>query len=199
MQAVQPLTAEQSRLVEENIKLVHAVAGRFFEEGRNVGLDYEDLVSLAFIGLCQGARLYDASISKPSTYLWRCCARVIQRGIICERIAHGSRVNAKYCSLDALIPERKEDGSYGDSFYYFVADPCADVEESVVSRLYVEQMKEKALDMGQTDRDRRIIRRWTEGMTLRAIAKEEGISMQAVQHKTSRCKKAFIASKKEEM
>lgn len=198
MQAVQPLTAEQNRLVEKNIKLVHAVAGRFFEEGRNVGLDYEDLVSLASIGLCQGARLYDASISKPSTYLWRCCARVIQRGIICERIAHGSRVNAKYYSLDAPLPER-EDGSYGDSFYFFVADPCADVEESVVSKMYVEQMREKALAMGQTDRDRRIIHRWTEGMTLRAIAKEEGISMQAVQRKTSRCKKAFIASKKEEM
>lgn len=198
MQTVQPLTAEQSRLVEENIKLVHAVAGRFIDEGRNAGLDYDDLVSFASIGLCQGARLYDASISKPSTYLWRCCARAIQRGIIYERLAHGSRVNAKYRSLDARIPER-EDGSCGDSFYFFIADPCADVEESVVSRLYMEQMKEKTLDIGKTDRDRRIIRRWTEGMTLREIAKMEGISMQAVQHKTSRCKKALIASVKEEM
>lgn len=201
MQAVRALTAEQNRLVEENIKLTYAVAGRFSNEGRDVGLDYDDLVSLASIGLCRGAQLYDASISKPTTYLWRCCARVVQRGITYERLAHGSRVNAKYRSLDAPLPER-EDGSYGDSYYFFVADPCADVEESVVSRLYAEQLQketmETALSLAQTDRERRIIRRWVDGMTLRAIAKEEGISMQAVQQKTSRCRKAMIALREKE-
>lgn len=195
MKKMQPLTNAQQRLVEENIGLAHSVAGGFLLKGRAVGMDYDDLVSLAYIGLCRGAQLYDASISKPSTYLWRWCAGAIERGIVCEHLAHGSRVNAKYYSLDAPLPER-EDGSSGDSFHCFIVDPCADVEESVVSKL---DIQEKALDMGRTERDKRIIRRWLDGMTLREIAKLEGISMQAVQHKTSRCKKALIASAKEEM
>ena len=61
----QPLTAAQSRLVTENLGLVHACANRF----RGRGAEYEDLYQAGCLGLVKAARGFDESLGfRFSTY-----------------------------------------------------------------------------------------------------------------------------------
>lgn len=199
---MQPLTAEQRRLVEENLGVAHAIAGRFIREGRAAGLSYDDLVSLACVGLCRGARLYDPAIAKPSTYFWRCCTTRVQRGVMHEHRAHGRDANFSVVSLDQAIPVTDEGDSdnaaKSANMYFFVADPSADVETEAVEKRYAEQVADYAFTLGRTERDRRIIKQWLKGCTLREIAEREGLSMQAVHQKTARYRKRIIAKYGEE-
>lgn len=199
---MQPLTAEQRRLVEENLWVARTIARRFICEGRTAGLSYDDLVSMAYMGLCRGARLYNPAIAKPSTYFWRCCTTRVQNGIMHEHHAHGRDANFSVISLDQVVPTLDEGDSDGTAksanMYFFVADPFADVEAETVEKRYAEQLAEYAFALGRTERDRRIIRQWLNGCKLREIAKREGLSMQAVQQKTARYRKRIIAKHREE-
>lgn len=199
---MQPLTAEQRRLVEENLWVARAIARRFICEGRTAGLSYDDLVSMAYMGLCRGARLYNPAIAKPSTYFWRCCTARVLSGIMREHRAHGRDANCSVISLDQVLPTL-DDGdsdaaSKSTNMYFFVADPFANVETEAVEKRYAEQLAEYVFALGRTDRDRRIVRQWLNGCTLRGIAKREGLSMQAVQQKTARYRKRIIAKHREE-
>ena len=57
----------RNELVEKNIKLAYFVAARF----QNCGIEYEDLVSICFLGLIKAADTYNPERSKFSSYAYR--------------------------------------------------------------------------------------------------------------------------------
>ena len=70
---MQALTESQRRLVEQNIGLAGCAAVRFRRSGKTVGLELDDLFSIACMGLVYGAQRYDPAVSRPGTYLYDCC------------------------------------------------------------------------------------------------------------------------------
>ena len=70
---MQALTESKRRLVEQNIGLAGCAAVRFRRIGKTVGLELDDLFSIACMGLVYGAQRYDPAVSRPGTYLYDCC------------------------------------------------------------------------------------------------------------------------------
>ena len=68
------MTDAQQKLVEENLKLVHAVIWKYYP---SFGRD-DDLHSCATIGLCQAAMTWDESKSKFTTYACSCIRNAIR-------------------------------------------------------------------------------------------------------------------------
>lgn len=58
------MTTEREKLVLDYLNLARKIAGRY----RNVGIDYEDLVSIAFLGLVKAANSYNQEKAKFVSY-----------------------------------------------------------------------------------------------------------------------------------
>ncbi|MCL2531563.1 MAG: sigma-70 family RNA polymerase sigma factor [Oscillospiraceae bacterium] len=91
------MTAEQKKRCEENIKLVYFFANKY----RNCALEYDDIVSLAQLGLCKAAISYDPTRGLAfSSFAGRC----IYCEIFCEvRKRNVSSRKAVVLSLDAPL------------------------------------------------------------------------------------------------
>ncbi len=77
-----PLTAAQSILVEQNMRLVHKIANQLFRafHRQNRILDYDDAVQYGMIGLIRAVQLHDGKSSAFSTYAWPAIKSHILRG-----------------------------------------------------------------------------------------------------------------------
>jgi RNA polymerase sporulation-specific sigma factor len=71
------MTDEQEKLVTENLRL----AGYFAKKYARSGLEFDDLYSIACVGLCKAALHYDPARSKFSTYASRCMANEINMAL----------------------------------------------------------------------------------------------------------------------
>ena len=76
-----PLTDSERALVTQHVRLAGLAASRTREYGRRVGFEFDELFSIACLGLVKGIRNFDPSISKPSTFLYTCCMREVLRTI----------------------------------------------------------------------------------------------------------------------
>lgn len=69
MKFERPLTAEQQKLVEEHMRLVHWTVRRYITVNEQVcGLGYEDLCQEGSIALCYAAATYHSDAAKFNTY-----------------------------------------------------------------------------------------------------------------------------------
>lgn len=111
----------RNELVEKNIKLAYFVAARF----QNCGIEYEDLVSICFLGLIKAADTYNPERSKFSSYACR-----IMENEVLQEIRRVKRRKCRTVSLDGEIGEEH------DSFYEIVPDPHDCYAKFTASCLY---------------------------------------------------------------
>ena len=105
------LTESQRRLVEQNIGLAGCAAARFRRSGKTVGLELDDLFSIACMGLVYGAQRYDPAVSRPGTYLFDCCQWMLLTELRHRR--RKCRAGTVY-SLDMPVVMGREVVTYGD-------------------------------------------------------------------------------------
>ena len=165
----QALTASQKQLVEENIQLASYVARRFTNIMRYTGLDYDDLVSLAYMGLCRGARLYDPERSNPSTYLVRCCETTILQELRKWRTRRGSTQVISLESTAWFLDNPA--ATLGD----VVADKDTDVESEAIAHVALRRVMEES-----TERELTILKLYNLGMSQSAISPIIGVSQSHV-------------------
>lgn len=162
------LTDSQRRLVEDNIRLATFVAKRFTGAMECTGLDFDDLFSLACLGLCHGARLYNPAISKPSTYLCRCCESIILQELRKERRRMGI---ARTVSLDAPVPWNLDaELTLGD-----VLEAPNTVENEAIAHMALTHVLEEATELEQT-----ALQLYASGMSQTEIALIVGVSQSYV-------------------
>lgn len=160
----QALTASQKQLVEENIQLASYVARRFTNIMRYTGLDYDDLVSLAYMGLCRGARLYDPERSNPSTYLVRCCETTILQELRKWRTRRGSTQVISLESTAWFLDNPA--ATLGD----VVADKDTDVESEAIAHVALGRVLAES-----TERELTILKLYNLGMSQSAISPIIGV------------------------
>lgn len=163
-----PLTDSQRRLVEENIRLATYVAKRFTGVMECAGLDFDELFSLACIGLCHGARLYDPEVSKPSTYLCRCCETAILQEL--RKLRRQAQL-VKTVSLDAPVGHLENDATLGD----ILEDLNTDVESEAIAHMVLSRIEEEATAQEQT-----VMQLYASGMRQMEIAPIVGVSQSYV-------------------
>lgn len=159
----QALTDSQRRLVEENIRLATHVAKRFTNVLKCTGLDFDDLFSLACLGLCYGARLYNPALSKAS-YLYKCCENAILQEL---RKRRNRNQQARIVSMDASAWFLDTEATLGD----ILEDPDADVENEAIAHMALAHVLGEA-----TERELMILKLYAIGMNQTEIAPIVGIS-----------------------
>ena len=116
------MTPEQTKLVTDNLRFAHYMARRFLASG----IEYDDLVSTAYIGLIKAAQRYDGR-AKYSTY----ASVVIRNEILME--LRRQKKNVATLPLNAPIAIRTHDS---DDIEYL--DLIADSDPPVEHELEVE-------------------------------------------------------------
>ena len=99
-------------LVEDNINLAHFVA----HEYKHIGIEYEDLVSIATIGLVKAANTYDESMGyKFSTYAIKCARtemlkqlRKIKKRAVTISFEQTTRANKEDCKIGDTIEDEND-------------------------------------------------------------------------------------------
>ena len=167
------LTEAQRHLVEQNIGLAGYAAARFRGSGRAAGLEWEDLFSIACMGLVYGARLYDPAISRPSTYLYNCC-----RGMLLDELRRSRcecRAGTVY-SLDRVVRLGDDDA---DTLGELLPDKT-NVEEEALANITMQQILELA-----TSRERIVAMMRVRGATQVEIAQALGVTQATVSRAVS--------------
>lgn len=164
----QALTDSQRRLVEDNIRLATFVAKRFTGIMECAGLDFDDLFSLACLGLCHGAQLYDPAISKPSTYLCRCCENAILQEL--RKLRRQAQL-VKTVSLDAPVGHLENDVTLGN----ILEDLNTDVESEAIAHMVLSRIEEEA-----TAQELTVMQLYASGMRQTEIAPIVGVSQSYV-------------------
>lgn len=171
------LTESQRRLVEQNIGLAGYVAARFRGSGRAAGLEWEDLFSIACMGLVCGARAYDPTISRPSTYLYACCRGALLMEL--RRSRYKCRAGTVR-SLDRVIRLGDDDA---DTFGESLPDKT-NVEEEALANIIMQQILELA-----TSRERIVAMMYARGSTQIEIAQALGTTQATVSRTMSSLRK----------
>ena len=57
------LSYQQQELIEQHVNFARSVAKKFFRKRRLPGIDFEDLVSAAMVGLCDAASRFDVEVN----------------------------------------------------------------------------------------------------------------------------------------
>lgn len=131
-----PLTEEQNRLVEKNIRLAYFIAKNFY----NTSYDKDDLDSIAGIGLIKASQTFDESKGiKFATYATRC---------ITNEILMFLRRNRKHefvHSLDEVVNTDFE----GNTLTYadIIPDPNSDFTEAMITKDDFEDDFEKLISI----------------------------------------------------
>ena len=174
------LTESQRRLVEQNIGLAGCAAVRFRRSGKTVGLELDDLFSIACMGLVYGAQRYDPAVSRPGTYLYDCCQWMLLTELRHRR--RKCRAGTVY-SLDKPVVMGREVVTYGD---LLMAD--ADVEEEALTNVILRRMMELS-----TPRERIVAMMYANGATQAEIARSLGVTRSAVSATMGRLREKTIA------
>lgn len=168
------LTEEQQQLVEENIGLAYDRASKLFDKysSYNFGMEKDDYISSAMVGLCYAARSYNPNSGyKFSTYAVRSINQKIKDCIF--------NINNNIISLDEQIG-----GNYEYSETNEIYDVLGAKDEAMsISELMIDLQKILSeVEYGM------IIDSVVNGMTYEEIAKKYGYSSkQSVCNKVNKC------------
>lgn len=110
----QPLNDAQRDVVAEHYKIACLAANRLQHLYEPVGIDVDDAISAAWIGMCKAAPTYNPETSKPSTYFYVACCHAIMHEI---RKMQADKRRAIGCtrSLDTPMDTHVSNGGF-DSF-----------------------------------------------------------------------------------
>lgn len=73
----EPLSEQQRKLVQENLGLAYAFAGRV----RSISCDYDERLSAGFLGLIRASRTFDPSLGKFQNHAWRWMRNCLQQDV----------------------------------------------------------------------------------------------------------------------
>lgn len=165
MASMARLTDEQRALVEANIGLAAMVAWKYRTSCAQYGMDWDDVFSIACLGLMRAARSFNPEVSKPSTYLTIGCETAV-----CEELRkHKTKSRSTYLTIsieDVLCVD-------GQGHELTLADVLKSeeptIEETVLSRLAVEQLP-TVLGARASATEKDVLLRRINGMKQREIA-----------------------------
>lgn len=121
------MTAEQEKLVEDNLLLVDFVIRRKFPRWREIG-EYEDVRQTGRVGLCKAAQTYDADKEcRFSTYAVKCIRNELKMALRSVNALSRDGEDQRL-SMDAVLGD--EDLTLAD----LVPDPGADTERQMEVR-----------------------------------------------------------------
>jgi RNA polymerase sigma factor (sigma-70 family) len=155
---------EKEKMLNEHKGLLHKFARRYLQAGKKVGYEYDDLLMIAAQGLLRALRDYDETKSKKSTYMSIWIVSYLQRAI--EKAKKNDFI--PFSSL-----ESDEDDEFSNSLidiiHYIDDEDVKDELEDALARADIPDRVKKMIKMYYVD-----------GMTLREIANEFGISKEAI-------------------
>ena len=159
------LTADQQRLVEDNMDLVpYTIAKRFGSENAQD----EDFLSTGYLALCKAAACFDpTSGHRFSTYACSC----IINGIYTEsrkKYAHNIYLKMSPVSLNQLTEGNDGDA---DELLSFIPDPTVNIEEQATSGIFYDQMIKHMPTFAKMEQ---------EGLSVADLARRERKSKQAI-------------------
>lgn len=160
------LDDEQRKLVEENMKLVPFIIGRYFGSIRQQD---DDMMSVGYMALCFAALKFDPSRGiKFSTY----AARVIineMRDYAAQKFKAVIQTGMSETSLNIRPFDDDE-----DEIIDTIVDTDVDIEKEVFSKMTRDELRELAPLLS---------RRYFDGYSVNEIAREKRISKQAISYK----------------
>lgn len=165
----QALTEDERRMAEANIGLARAVALRMLPSGQSVGMDWNELYSIACEGLLRGVQKYDPALCKTSGYLYRSCQLAVTNALRARRRSNDSAI---VLSLDKQLCADDPSATFGA-----LLPDKVDVEAEVLCRIEFKQMLALC-----TPREQEALRLYTLGFRQRGIAIEMGISQARVSY-----------------
>ena len=147
---------DRQKLIEENIKLVYKVANKYRYLCCNT-IDFDDLVSLGYIGLVKAADAFDESKNlKFSTLAFVCIRNSILREFVGKQYRFNSNNTVSMHNL--IIDDLEAEGVFQDE--------SADKDfERLENRLVIESIYKSA-----TDVEKRIIELFLDGYSTKEIA-----------------------------
>jgi RNA polymerase sigma factor (sigma-70 family) len=167
--------AEVEQLVRENQKLVDYMVNRYLKRYYVGDMDREDLVSWGMIGLLQAARAWDPSRSRSfSTLACKAIERMIIRGVSREWKPEQAQATL---SLDGLV--FGEDAEGREARFVDQIASAQDVEQQLLESETGLAVR-SALEKLQPEQRRLIERHYYEGVPVRELAQELGLTRQGV-------------------
>ena len=174
------LTDAQRELVEANLGLARMVAWKYRESCARVGIDFDDAVSIACMGLIKGVRRYNPAVSKPSTYLSRGCELEIMMELRKRR--QPCRCATLTISIDT--PMDWDDEGHTRTLSDVLAEPGPTLEDSCIATILVDTAM-----CNLTPRQAEILRLMQEGLNQHEIGRIIGCSQSYVSRLVNACRK----------
>ena len=157
------MTAEQERLVVENMRLVPFLVNKYYSEAARF-LEFDDLVAVGNVGLVRAALFYDGS-TKFSTFAGVCVSTEVSRFITENRsMLHIPREKARTMTPDQLSEYNVQSvdalGFNDTADIRAFRDINADFEDFIVAKIDIE----RALKLA-TEKQREAVKLKMQGKT----------------------------------
>lgn len=158
------LTDEQRTLVEENIGLARRVAWKYKASCARYGMDWDDVFSIACLGLMKAARSFDPAKGKRGTYLtYGCETEVLMELRRCRDTAHSA-----FAAVSLQDPCGRNPGGKELTYADVLEAEGPGIDEEVIGRCTEAQVL-AALDRRTTSTQKRVLRMHMQGMPQRQI------------------------------
>lgn len=156
---------DRQKLVEENLKLVYEVAYKHRYLCCTT-IDFEDLVSIGYIGLVKASQAYDDTKNiKFSTLAFVC----IKNEILREFVNKQYRFNDTNTVFLNTIFQPKHDVDCIELHELISDDKMGDYLENLDNKILIDSIYEKC-----TDKEKRVIDLYLEGFSLKDISTKVG-------------------------
>ncbi|MBQ6547303.1 MAG: sigma-70 family RNA polymerase sigma factor [Bacilli bacterium] len=146
--------------------------------------EFQNYYDAGLEGLIRGAKTYDPTISKPSTYLYKCIKQEITKYFYTSEMDCRKINKIHKTSIDEVVYDNS-DITYAE----IIPDPNTNIEQEIEDKIKIEAIV-KCLNF-INDKDAMVIKKYfgldgKEPMTIREIAKEMNISSSMVGHRKKR-------------
>lgn len=174
------LTEAQQQLVEENLGLARMAAWKYRESCARVGIDFDDALSIASMGLIRGARSYNPAVSRPSTYLIRAC----ETAILMELRKHRASTRCTMLTISIETPVRTDNEGNTLTIADTLENAGPTMEDECIAEILVDAAMRKI-----TPRQADILRMMQGGMNQQEISRVLGCSQSYVSRLFNACRK----------
>ena len=128
------LNDEQRKLVEANVDLVPFAISRYL---KSIVMDYDDMISVGYYGLCRAAQCYNKNLKmKFSTYAIKAIVRTIKRE---SQFALRKKRGSEFVTVSLDVPIVIGDIET-DSYDCFIQDNSIDIENTVINKVLCEKI-----------------------------------------------------------
>ena len=146
------LNEEQRKLVEANVDLVPFTISKYL---KSIAMDYDDMVSVGYYGLCRAAQCYDKNLKmKFSTYAVKAIVRSVKREV---QSALRKKRGGEFVTISLDMPVVVDDLET-DNFDFFIQDYSVDVENTAINKVLCEKLWNmvpiyKEVDTGMSEKE----------------------------------------------